>query len=127
MADGIQHLQESVEKLAILRYDVVTSDLVSELTVSLAKQNARSEALALIDRSVAAVVKADRLLRLPAFFLAKGSALASGDVPESLLGRGVFRESDDAGAARISAAVRIARWIGARACLDRARRGAESP
>ena len=127
MADGIQHLQESVEKLAILRYDVVTSDLVSELTVSLAKQNARSEALALIDRSIAAVVKANRPLHLPAFFLAKGSAFASGDVPESLLGRGVFRESDDAGAARIGAAVRIARRIGTRAYLDRARRGAESP
>ena len=93
MADGIRHLQESVEKLAVLRYDVVTSDLVSELTVSLAKQNARSEALALIDRSIAAVINANRLLRLPALFLAKGLALASGEVPESLLAEEFFAKA----------------------------------
>jgi predicted ATPase/DNA-binding winged helix-turn-helix (wHTH) protein len=93
MVDGIRHLQESLEKLAIQRYDVVTSDLVSELTASLAKQNARSEALALIDRSIAAVVKANRLLRLPAFFLAKGVAFASGEVPESLLAEDFFAKA----------------------------------
>jgi hypothetical protein len=93
MADGIQHLQESLEKLAIHRYDVVTGDLVSELTVSLAKQNARPEALALIDRSIAAVVKANRLLRLPAFFLAKGLAFASGDAPEILLAEEFFAKA----------------------------------
>src|SRR5260221_2045612 len=93
MVDGIRHLQESLEKLAIHRYDVVTSNLVSELTVSLAKQNARPEALALIDRSIAAVVKANRLLRLPAFFLAKGLAFASGEVPESLLAEEFFAKA----------------------------------
>jgi hypothetical protein len=93
MVDGIRHLQESLEKLAIQRYDVVTSDLVSELTASLAKQNARSEALALLDRSIAAVVKANRLLRLPAFFLAKGVAFASGEVPESLLAEDFFAKA----------------------------------
>jgi predicted ATPase/DNA-binding winged helix-turn-helix (wHTH) protein len=93
LADGIRHLQESLEKLAIRRYDVVTSDLVSELTVSLAKQNWRSEALALIDRSIAAVIEAKRLLRLPAFFLAKGSALASGQVPELLLAEKYFAKA----------------------------------
>jgi predicted ATPase/DNA-binding winged helix-turn-helix (wHTH) protein len=93
MADGIQYLQESLEKLAIHRYEVVTSDLVSELTVSLAKQNARSEAIALIDRSIAAVIEANRLLRLPAFFLAKGLALASGEVPESLLAEELFAKA----------------------------------
>jgi predicted ATPase len=119
MADGIQHLQESVEKLAILRYDVVTSDLVSELTVSLAKQNARSEALALIDRSVAAVIKANRLLRLPAFFLAKGSALASGDVPESRLAEKFFAKAmmqaqrESALPFELRAGLELARvWIG---------------
>ena len=127
MADGIRHLQESLEKLAVLRYDVVTSDLVSELTVSLAKQNARSEALALIDRSIAAVITPTGSLRLPALFLAKGLALASRGSARESLGRGVFRESDDAGGATISAAVRIACWIGARAYLDRARPGAERP
>src|SRR3984893_1597008 len=93
MADGTQHLQESLEKLAVHRYEVVTSDLVSELTVSLAKQNARPEALALIDRSIAAVIKANRPLRLPAFFLAKGSALASGEVPESRLAEEFFAKA----------------------------------
>ena len=93
MDECLRHLQESVEKLAVLRYDVVTSDLVSELTVSLAKQNARSEALALIDRSIAAVINANRLLRLPALFLAKGLALASGEVPESLLAEEFFAKA----------------------------------
>ena len=54
MADGIERMQESLERLAHHRYEVVTADLVSELTVSLAKQNRRSEALALVDRSIAA-------------------------------------------------------------------------
>jgi hypothetical protein len=93
MADGIQHLQESLEKLAIYRYEVVTSDLVSELTVSLAKHNARSEALALIDRSIAAAVKVNKPLHLPAFFLAKGSAFASGDVPEGPLAEEFFAKA----------------------------------
>jgi predicted ATPase/DNA-binding winged helix-turn-helix (wHTH) protein len=93
MVDGIQYLQESLEKLAIYRYDVVTSDLVAELTVSLAKQDMRAEALALIDRSIAAVVKANRLLRLPAFFLAKGLALASGEAPETLLAEELFAKA----------------------------------
>jgi predicted ATPase len=93
IADGIQLLQESLEKLAIHRYEVLTSDLVSELTVSLAKQNARSEAIALIDRSIAAVVKANKPLHLPAFFLAKGSAFASGDAPEGLLAEEFFAKA----------------------------------
>ena len=93
MVDGIQHLQESLEKLATLRYDVVTSDLVSELTVGLAKQNARAEALALIDRSISAIIEANRLLRLPAFFLAKGFAFASGEAPERLLAEEFFTKA----------------------------------
>jgi hypothetical protein len=59
----------------------------------LSKQNARSEALALIDRSIAAVVKANRLLRLPAFFLAKGFAFASGDVPDIALAEEFFAKA----------------------------------
>jgi predicted ATPase/DNA-binding winged helix-turn-helix (wHTH) protein len=119
MADGIRHLQESLEKLAIRRYDVVTSDLVSELTVSLAKQNARSEALALIDRSITAVIEANRLLRLPAFFLAKGSALAAGQVPESLLAEEFFAKAmmqarqESALPFELRAGLELARiWIG---------------
>jgi predicted ATPase/DNA-binding winged helix-turn-helix (wHTH) protein len=119
MVDGIRHLQESLEKLAIYRYDVVTSDLVSQLTVSLAKQNARTEALALIDRSITAVIKANRLLRLPAFFLAKGSALASGEVPESLLAEEFFAKAmmqarqESALPFELRAGLELARiWIG---------------
>jgi hypothetical protein len=119
MADGIQYLQESLEKLAIHRYEVLTSDLVSELAVSLAKQNARSEALALIDRSIAAVVKANKPLHLPAFFLAKGSAFASGDVPESLLAEEFFAKAmmqarqESALPFELRAGLELARiWIG---------------
>jgi predicted ATPase/DNA-binding winged helix-turn-helix (wHTH) protein len=119
MADGIQYLQESLEKLAIHRYEVLTSDLVSELTVGLAKQNARSEALALIDRSIAAVVKANKPLHLPAFFLAKGSAFASGDVPESLLAEEFFAKAmmqarqESALPFELRAGLELARiWIG---------------
>ena len=119
MADGIQHLQESLEKLAIHRYDVVTSDLVSELTVGMAKQNARAEALALIDRSIAAVIKANRLLRLPAFFLAKGLAFASGEAPESLLAEEFFAKAmmqarqESAVPFELRAGLELARiWIG---------------
>ncbi|MEY2537750.1 MAG: hypothetical protein QOG67_1490, partial [Verrucomicrobiota bacterium] len=119
MADGIQHLQESLEKLAIHRYDVVTSDLVSELTVSLAKQNARPAALSLIDRSIAAVVKGNRLLRLPAYFLAKGSAFASGDAPEVLLAEEFFAKAvmqarqESALPFELRAGLELARiWIG---------------
>jgi tetratricopeptide (TPR) repeat protein len=119
MADGIQHLRESLDKLAIHRYDVVTSDLVAELTVSLAKQNARSEALELIDRSIAAVIKANRLLRLPAFFLARGSALASGEAPESLLAEEFFAKTmiqarqESALPFELRAGLELARiWIG---------------
>jgi predicted ATPase/DNA-binding winged helix-turn-helix (wHTH) protein len=93
IADGIQLLQESLEKLAIHRYEVLTSDLISELTVSLAKQNARSEAMALVDGSIATVVKAKKPLHLPAFFLAKAMAFASGEAPEGLLAEEFFAKA----------------------------------
>jgi hypothetical protein len=119
MADGTQLLQESLEKLAIHRHEVLTSDFVSELTVSLAKQNARSEALALIDRSIAGVVKANKPLHLPAFFLAKGSAFASGDVPEGLLAEEFFTKAmmqarqESALPFELRAGLELARiWIG---------------
>jgi predicted ATPase/DNA-binding winged helix-turn-helix (wHTH) protein len=119
MADGIQHLRESLEKLAIHRHEVLTSDFVSELAVGLAKQNARSEALALIDRSIAGVVKANKPLHLPAFFLAKGSAFASGDVPESLLAEKFFTKAmmqarqESALPFELRAGLELARiWIG---------------
>ena len=82
MADGVQHLKESLERLAVHRYEILKGDLISELAVALAKQNARSEALALVDQWIVAAGNANKPLHLP--FLAKGSALASGDLSESL-------------------------------------------
>src|SRR5437016_8559598 len=38
-------------------------------------------------------LKANKTLHLPAFFLAKGSAFASGDVPESLLAEEFFAKA----------------------------------
>src|SRR5882762_4259459 len=95
------------------------SDIVSELAVSLAKQNVRAEALALIDRSVAAVVRTKKPLHLPAFFLAKGSAFASGDVPEGLLAEEFFAKAmmqarqESALPFELRAGLELARiWIG---------------
>lgn len=88
MADGVQHLKESLEKLAVHRYEVLKGDLVLELAVALAKQNARSEALALVDRWIVADGKANKPLHLP--FLAKGAVFASGDVPEIVLAEEFF-------------------------------------
>jgi predicted ATPase/DNA-binding winged helix-turn-helix (wHTH) protein len=93
ITDGIRLMQESLEKLAVRRYEVQMSDLVSDLAVSLAKQNARPEALALVDRSIAAVVKAKKPLHLPAFFLAKATAFASGEAPEGLLAEEFFAKA----------------------------------
>jgi predicted ATPase/DNA-binding winged helix-turn-helix (wHTH) protein len=93
MADGVQHLQESLEKLASHRYEILRSDLVSELTVALAKQNARAEALALVDRSIVAAAKVNKPLHLPFFFLAKGSVFASGDLPEIRLAEEFFAKA----------------------------------
>ena len=93
----------------------------------MAKQDARSEALALIDRSIAAVVKANKPLHLPAFFLAKGSAFASGDVPESLLAEEFFAKAmmqarqESALPFELRAGLELARiWIG-RGEVQRAR------
>jgi tetratricopeptide (TPR) repeat protein len=80
--DGIQHLRDSLEKLAAQRYEIYVPDLVSALAVSLAEHNSRAEAVALLDKSIAAQVEANTALYLPALFLAKGLALASGDKPD---------------------------------------------
>jgi tetratricopeptide (TPR) repeat protein len=77
--DGIRHLQDSLEKLRVLRYEMLVTDFVSELAVSLAKQNQRTEALALIDASIATQLGSKRPLHLPALFLAKGMALVGGE------------------------------------------------
>src|SRR6266550_7480310 len=67
--DGIRHLQDSLEKLRFLRYEMLVTDFVSELAVGLAKQNQRTEALALIDASIATQLESKRPLHLPALFL----------------------------------------------------------
>jgi tetratricopeptide (TPR) repeat protein len=75
----MRHLQDSLEKLRILRYEMLVTDFVSELAVSLAKQDERAEAVALIDSSIAAQLESKRPLHLPALFLARGSALLCGE------------------------------------------------
>src|SRR5260370_1974110 len=58
------------------------TDFASELAVSLAKQNARAEALALVNESIAGQMKSNRVLQVPKLLLAKGLAFAYGDAPE---------------------------------------------
>jgi tetratricopeptide (TPR) repeat protein len=117
MADGVQHLKESLEKLALHRYEILKGDLLSELTVALAKQNARSEALALVDQWIVAAGNANKPLHLP--FLAKGSAFASGDLPESLSAEECFAKAmmqarqESALPFELRAGLELARiWIG---------------
>ncbi len=85
--DGMRHLQESLEKLRVLRYEMLVTDFVSELAVSLAKQNDRADALALVDESIAAQLAAKRPLHLPALFLTKGLVFLSGELPGNASGQ----------------------------------------
>jgi predicted ATPase/DNA-binding winged helix-turn-helix (wHTH) protein len=80
--DGVEHLRDSLAKLALQRYEMLATDFVSELAVNLAMQGERAEALTLVDESIAIQVKFGRPLHLPALFLAKGLALAWGDMPD---------------------------------------------
>ncbi|WP_082077480.1 winged helix-turn-helix domain-containing protein [Bradyrhizobium sp. LTSPM299] len=91
--DGIRHLQDSLEKLRSLRYEMLVTDFVSELAVSLAKQNERRQALALIDDSIATQLSSKRPLHLPALFLAKGMALMCGEARQSDLALECFKEA----------------------------------
>ena len=81
--EGVRHLRDSLEQLRALRYELLVTDFVSELAVSLAKQNGRAEALALVDDSIAAQLVAKRPLHLPALFLTKGLVFLSGESPEN--------------------------------------------
>ena len=81
--DGIRHLQDSLEKLRSLRYEMLVTDFISELAMSLAKQNERTKALALVEESIAAQLAAKRPLHLPALFLAKGLVFLHGEPPEN--------------------------------------------
>jgi len=91
--DGVRHLQDSLEKLRILRYEMLVTDFVAELAVSLARHNERAEALALIDRSIATQFRSKRPLHLPALFLAKGLAFACGESQQSNLAQECFEEA----------------------------------
>jgi predicted ATPase/DNA-binding winged helix-turn-helix (wHTH) protein len=91
--DGINHLQDSLEKLQVLRYEMLATDFVSELAISLAKQNQHAEALALIDQSIATQLRLKRPLHLPALFLSKGMALACGEARQSDLALECFKQA----------------------------------
>jgi len=91
--DGVRRLQDSLEKLRVLRYEMLVTDFVSELAISLAKQNQRTEALALIDASIATQLRLKRPLHLPALFLSKGMALACGEARQSDLALECFKQA----------------------------------
>ncbi len=91
--DGIRHLQDSLEKLRVLRYEMLVTDFVAELAVSLARQNERTEALALIDASIATQLDLKRPLHLPALFLSKGIALVCGDARQIGSAQECFEEA----------------------------------
>ena len=91
--DGICHLQDSLEKLRILRYEPLVTDFISDLAVGLAKRNKREEALALIDSSIAAQLRSKRPLHLPALFLAKGLAFVCGESQQNTLAQECFKEA----------------------------------
>jgi predicted ATPase/DNA-binding winged helix-turn-helix (wHTH) protein len=82
MTDGMQHLRDCLEKLRVLHYEMLAPDFVADLAVCLAKQNERAEALTLLDESIAVQIKSKRPLHVPALFLAKGLAFASGQVAD---------------------------------------------
>jgi len=117
--DGLRHLQDSLEKLRALRYEMLVTDFVSELAVSLAKQDERAEALALIDDSIATQLRSKRPLHLPALFLAKGMALVSGQARQISSAQECFEEAmalagqQSALSFELRAGLELARlWIG---------------
>jgi predicted ATPase len=91
--EGVRHLRDSLEKLRSLRYELLVTDFISELAVSLARQNERSDALALVDESIAAQLAAKRPLHLPALFLTKGLVFLSGESPENALAQECLEEA----------------------------------
>jgi predicted ATPase/DNA-binding winged helix-turn-helix (wHTH) protein len=91
--DGIRHLQDSLEKLQALRYEMLVTDFIAELAISLAKQNERAEALALIDGSIGTQLKSRRPLHLPALSLAKGLAFMCGENRQNELAQECFEEA----------------------------------
>jgi hypothetical protein len=72
---------------------MLVTDFVSELAVSLAKQNERAEALAHIDGSIATQLRSKRPLHLPALFWARGMALVHGKVRQISSAQECFEEA----------------------------------
>jgi hypothetical protein len=72
---------------------MLVTDFVSELAVSLARQNERAEALALIDRSIATQLDLKRPLHLPALFLAKGLTFVCGETRQNNLAPEYFEKA----------------------------------
>jgi hypothetical protein len=108
-----------LEELKNRRYEMPVTDFVSELAVSLAKQNARAEAVALVNESITGQIKGHRVLPVPKLFLAKGLAFAYGDAPEVRSAEGCLEKAMDlarqqsALAFELRAGLELARiWIG---------------
>jgi predicted ATPase/DNA-binding winged helix-turn-helix (wHTH) protein len=117
--DGVHHLQDSLQKLRVLRYEMLVTDFVFELAVSLAKQSERAEALALIDGSIATQLRSKRPLHLPPLFLAKGLVFVCGESQQNDLALECFEESmnlagqQSALSFELRAGLELARiWIG---------------
>jgi predicted ATPase/DNA-binding winged helix-turn-helix (wHTH) protein len=91
--DGVHHLQDGLEKLRIVQYEMLVTDFVAELAVSLARRNERAEALALIDRSIATQLNSKSPLHLPALFLAKGLAFVCGETRQNDLAQEYFEKA----------------------------------
>jgi predicted ATPase/DNA-binding winged helix-turn-helix (wHTH) protein len=125
--DGMQHLRDCLQKLRVLQYEMLAPEFVADLAVCLAKQNERAEALMLLDESIAVQIKSRRPLHVPALFLAKGLAFASGqvaDIPSAelcLQEAMILAEQQSALSFQLRAGLELARiWIG-RGELQRAR------
>jgi predicted ATPase/DNA-binding winged helix-turn-helix (wHTH) protein len=122
-ADGMQHLRDALERLRSQRYEMLTTDFISELAVSLAKQNLRADALALLDDSIAAQYRVKRPLHLPALLLAKGIVFITGESPDERSGRQCLQEAmtrarqQSALSFELRAGLELAKlWIGQREC-----------
>jgi predicted ATPase/DNA-binding winged helix-turn-helix (wHTH) protein len=91
--EGVQHLRDSLEKLRVWRFELLVTDFISDLAVGLAKQNERTDALAVVDESILAQLTAKRRSRLPELFLAKGQVLLSGESPDNTSAEECFEEA----------------------------------
>jgi predicted ATPase/DNA-binding winged helix-turn-helix (wHTH) protein len=117
--EGVRHLRDSLEQLRTLQYELLVADFTAELAVSLAKQNERADALALVDETIAAQLAAKRPLHLPALLLAKGLVLLSGQSPQSAPAQECLEEAmklagqQSARSFELRAGLELARlWIG---------------